>query len=187
MASEITVQTIKGPTSGANANKILIPSGQTLSAPGHVVQVVDRTGGGRVTSGNTGTWTPTNMDLSITPKFANSKILVIGNQPMRIYGVGVTVARGSQRIKRNVAGGSYTVIWNNAGHQEHIQVRLANSVTQELSHVVSWSVLDAPSYSLGDTLSYVPEGYMYGDTGVSQLILWEGTRGATIQLMEIAQ
>lgn len=32
MASEITVQTIKGPTSGANANKVIIPSGQTLDA-----------------------------------------------------------------------------------------------------------------------------------------------------------
>jgi len=34
MASEITVQTIKGPTSGANANKVIIPSGQTLDASG---------------------------------------------------------------------------------------------------------------------------------------------------------
>ena len=40
MASELTVQTLRGPTSGANADTVLIPSGQTLHAPGHVMQVV---------------------------------------------------------------------------------------------------------------------------------------------------
>ena len=46
MASEIIVQTLKGPSSGANANKVIIPSGQTLDASsgfippaGSVVQV----------------------------------------------------------------------------------------------------------------------------------------------------
>lgn len=34
MASTITVQNIQGPTTGANANKIIIPSGQTLDASG---------------------------------------------------------------------------------------------------------------------------------------------------------
>ena len=42
MASELTVQTLKGPTSGANANKIIVPSGHTLAAAGHVVQVVSQ-------------------------------------------------------------------------------------------------------------------------------------------------
>lgn len=32
MASEIEVQTLKGPSGGANANKVLIPSGHTLDA-----------------------------------------------------------------------------------------------------------------------------------------------------------
>jgi hypothetical protein len=39
MASELTVQTLRGPTSGANADTVLIPSGQTLHAPGHVINV----------------------------------------------------------------------------------------------------------------------------------------------------
>ena len=33
MASELYVETLKGLTSGANANKVIIPSGQTLVAP----------------------------------------------------------------------------------------------------------------------------------------------------------
>jgi hypothetical protein len=34
MAGTLTVQTLQGPSSGANANKLLIPSGQTLDASG---------------------------------------------------------------------------------------------------------------------------------------------------------
>ena len=35
MASELIVQTLKGPTSGANANKVIIPAGQTLELTGN--------------------------------------------------------------------------------------------------------------------------------------------------------
>ena len=34
MAGTLTVQNIQGPTSGANANKIIVPSGQTLDVSG---------------------------------------------------------------------------------------------------------------------------------------------------------
>ena len=40
MASELEVTTIRGLSSGANANQILVPSGQTLHAPGHVIQTI---------------------------------------------------------------------------------------------------------------------------------------------------
>ena len=43
MSGTITVQNIQGPTTGSNANKVLIPSGHTLHAPGHVVQVQEST------------------------------------------------------------------------------------------------------------------------------------------------
>ena len=77
MAGTLTVQNIQGPTSGANANQVLIPSGHTLHAPGHVVQVV---------SNQITVWTPTasttyintGVQLTITPKYNNSKILIIG-------------------------------------------------------------------------------------------------------------
>ena len=38
--STLQVENLIGPTSGSNANKVIIPSGQTLYAAGHVVQVV---------------------------------------------------------------------------------------------------------------------------------------------------
>jgi len=80
MASEIIVQTIKGPTSGANANKVIIPSGQTLDASaatvvpssGNVVQVVTQTDNSSASwtgSAWTTLWRP-----SFTPKYSNSTL-----------------------------------------------------------------------------------------------------------------
>ena len=37
--STLQVENLIGPTSGSNANKVIIPSGQTLHAPGHAIQV----------------------------------------------------------------------------------------------------------------------------------------------------
>ena len=39
MASELTVQTIKGPTSGGNANKILIPNTDKIIQKGSIVNI----------------------------------------------------------------------------------------------------------------------------------------------------
>tara|TARA_B100000212_G_C27230000_1_gene471172 strand:+ start:159 stop:659 length:501 start_codon:yes stop_codon:yes gene_type:complete len=71
----LTVQTLQAPTSGANANTILVPSGQTVHAAGSVVQVVN----GSLTTGVTNattTYADTGVTATITPKFATSKILV---------------------------------------------------------------------------------------------------------------
>ena len=38
MASELIVQNLKGPASGSNANKVIVPSGHSLLAVGHVVK-----------------------------------------------------------------------------------------------------------------------------------------------------
>ena len=77
MAGTLTVQNIEGPSSGANANTIIVPSGQTLTAPGHVIQYVYRT---PVNAGFSTTTTGSNLDVpdfyvDITPKFSNSIIV----------------------------------------------------------------------------------------------------------------
>lgn len=85
MASELIVQTLKGPTSGANANKIIVPSGQTLDASagftppaGTVIQGVQGTGQSATGAVSTQTWTATGVKVTITPKSASSKIYVSG-------------------------------------------------------------------------------------------------------------
>ena len=105
MSGELIVQTLKGPTSGANANKIIVPSGHTLDASagfvppaGHVVQVVQGTMGytasGGGDSGNV--WYDSGLSVSITPTSASSKILV--SYTMHI---GVSSYQARSRIVRN--------------------------------------------------------------------------------------
>ena len=78
--STLHVENLKGLSSGSNANKIIVPSGQELHASGHVVQIqTAQVGGGSGQSTST-SYVDTGLSVSITPKFATSKILVITNQ-----------------------------------------------------------------------------------------------------------
>jgi hypothetical protein len=76
MASELTVQTLRGPTSGANADTVLIPSGQTLHAPGHVIQVVNNIQTVPLSSTSTTFVSVSGLTVNITPKSSTSKFLV---------------------------------------------------------------------------------------------------------------
>jgi len=94
MASELIVQTLKGPTSGANANKVIIPSGQTLEinegvalpsgttlpagVGGKLLQVVNTRSTTEDLASTTAVYpVASGFKLSITPSSVSSKILVI--------------------------------------------------------------------------------------------------------------
>ena len=75
--STLHVENLKGPTSGASANKITIPTGQTLSAPGHVIQVQQAAMTARQTvAGTSMVDVGSNFEVTITPSSTSSKILV---------------------------------------------------------------------------------------------------------------
>lgn len=78
MAGTLTVQNIQGPASGANANKIIIPSGQTLELPSG-----NNTASSQTEYTSYGSFTTTSyVDLitaAITPASTSSKILVLSN------------------------------------------------------------------------------------------------------------
>jgi hypothetical protein len=82
MASELYVETLKGLTSGANANKIVVPAGQTLDAsagivtppPGYIIQSVHDTLAS-VTTHNTTTFASVGLETSITLSDTNNKVL----------------------------------------------------------------------------------------------------------------
>ena len=108
MASELTVQTLRGPTSGTNANKVLIPSGQTLHAPGHVIQVVSTTKTDAFSvSANNGYHDVTGLSLAITPSSTSSKILMQVNISVTSNEryAGVRLRRGSTDIAFGDADG----------------------------------------------------------------------------------
>jgi hypothetical protein len=81
MAGILTVQTIQGPTSGANANKVIIPAGQTLDASaGGLIPSVDgvvqvKVGQTRTSTESSSTsFISTPLSVTITPKYADSII-----------------------------------------------------------------------------------------------------------------
>ena len=83
MASEITVQTIRGPASGTNANKILIPAGQTLDASsgfippaGGVLQVVQTVKSDTFSTTNSSFVEISGYSVTLTPSSVASKVMV---------------------------------------------------------------------------------------------------------------
>ena len=117
--STLHVENLKGLSSGGNANKVIIPSGQTLEVTdkvrhddmpsGSVVQVVEHVGNGTSSQGygSATAYTSTsfvNVDqaaLTITPKFATSKILLIISNHIYVTGHSTNDWRGARiRIQR---------------------------------------------------------------------------------------
>ncbi len=89
MASELTVQTIRGPSSGANANKILLGSGQQiiapaggLVAPGQVIQVQHYKNNTATTLSGMQTYSLWS-GMTFNKKMSNSKLLLLGQLVFR--------------------------------------------------------------------------------------------------------
>jgi len=123
--STLTVQTLQAPTSGANANKVLIPSGHTLDASnglttpaGHVIQTVSATTADfipRVTT-TSGSFVTTGHDLTITPTSASSKILTRFSMSTGHSGAG---QYAYFRIYTSHNGGYYTGAEAHMGNPNH--------------------------------------------------------------------
>ena len=85
--STLHVENLKGLSSGGNANKIIVPSGQTLDASngfiapaGHVIQMQTAQLAGNGNQSTSTSYVDTGLTVNITPKFATSKIIVFINQ-----------------------------------------------------------------------------------------------------------
>ena len=174
MAGTLTVQNIQGPSSGANANKIIIPSGQTLDASagfvppaGSVLQTkqINYADGALSFSGDVSDI----MSLSITPQFATSKILFTASTCFER--ITATSAYYYANMGRTISGGSavfLTRCQNAAGYQDTTYVRLTGTN----------SYLDSPSTT--NSITYGVSIDMAGDTGT-----FNG-KECSITLMEIA-
>jgi len=79
MASELQVTTLRGNPTGANANQILIPTGQTLTAPGHVIQCLHASTTTTIHNTTTTFADLTGMTVTITPSATNSLIFISGS------------------------------------------------------------------------------------------------------------
>jgi hypothetical protein len=113
MASELYVETLKGLTSGANANKVIIPSGQTLDIAGDwtppagtVLQVVNTVKTDYFTTTSSSFTDITGLSASITPSSTSNKVLVLANISFGVStGVGfVALWDGGAYIHQGTSG-----------------------------------------------------------------------------------
>jgi len=169
------------------ANRIAVPTGHTLYAPGHVVQVVQYNYTGS-TSIATGTYTALPITATITPTSTSSKILVRcvvhvgatgGNEGLhgRLYRNGSVVT-----IYGDTAGSRDTAWFHCGAHSSAYEQYPATS--EYLDSPASTSALTYTIYARGHSASYP----IYINTNEGDYNTEYTSRTvSSITLMEIAQ
>lgn len=116
MASELIVQTIQGPSSGANANKVIIPSGHTfVPSAGQIVnhkQYIDTT----LSVVTSGTYSTVYTYPTYTPILTNSIIIHKFSVLARGYRNGGLDARGKLRF---IVDGTTVIEDNEFGNYDY--------------------------------------------------------------------
>ena len=178
MASELIVQTLKGPTTGANANKVIIPSGQTLDIDawtppaGTVLQVAH---GGYTTSTTTNSTSYANHGLSkaITPASSSSTFLVVVEIQARLT-VGDT-GFGFKLIR--TVGGTDTAVFTSATRYDAYSGTAGGGIREKFT----WTRLDSPSTT--NEVTYKVQVATYNANSVE---FQDDDNLSTITVMEIA-
>lgn len=201
MAGTLTVQNLQGPSSGANANKILIPSGQTLDvsggtltpSAGQIVQVVSTSTQSLTSISGTSFAQYSALDTIITPTSTSSKIFVdirvcVGqaNDDNYIqFRANRLIGATSTDIGLGTSSGNSTLTsWTNNGPYTHAIYE---------THSSSWSYLDSPSttsqitYRLFARPMATTSRTMYFNRPSDNGDANRGTTTSSMTLMEIAQ
>ena len=179
MAGTLTVQTLQGPSSGANANKLLIPSGQTLDvssgtlvpSAGQVVQTQYAQLSTDTTYSTTLVRTNV-LSASITPTSTTSKILILYTF--------ASIWKASSTVSTE---GEWTIGKNGS---QHIVVDGISPYTAEAdrhSTTVSGTYLDSPATT--SSITYDISLKLASGSGGIRLNTEGGL--SSITLMEIAQ
>ena len=179
--STIKVENLKGLTSGANANKIIVPSGQTLDASaatlvpsaGAVVQVVEST---RTVWSNTATayFVSTGHSVAITPTSTSNKILLMG----QMNGTYMSSSNAYMQIK----------LYKNSSDIAWLASNYGQNANGHIGESFSWSYLDSPSTTSATTYELYYRA-PYGGTTVgynNYAINGNNTTRSNIIAMEIS-
>ena len=172
MASELQVTTIKGVPTGANANQILVPTGQSLHAPGHGIQLLHTSHATEKTL-SSGSWIDSDLELSITPKFSTSKIYVLYIMQFRIFSNNADTGIGFRLLRNGTVVESPATTYDNYIY--------ANGNYTELRGHDTESFLDSPATT--SALTYKIQAQLYTGTVRVQ----SDNNKSRITLMEIAQ
>ena len=190
MASELQVTTIRGVPTGANANQILVPSGQTLVAPGHVLQVQQTYFQTQVTYSTTGAFNNVpELNCSITPKFASSKIFVTINFNYSCNNNGCGHGISLDREIGGVTSGD--IVRGVGGTTADVWVGLDNNFGQANSSGIVLNAcgnfLDSPNTT--SVITYKPKVYLIAGAAAIKMNRSNGGQigaASTLTLMEIA-
>lgn len=184
----LTVQTLQAPTSGANANKVLIPSGHTLDASAGTIlpsanQIVQHLSSKptAVTNINSGSYMDAaGFSVTITPKYTNSKILI------RVW------AKASHTNGGGNAGNSaqdYRLLRDStqlftAQYQNYFN---QTSMQDDFYPPFTFSYIDTPSST--SSITYKIQGRLYAGNQRSWAINHSngGSEDAVMEVLEIKQ
>lgn len=186
--SELALGQIKGLS--VNSNKVTVPSGHTLYAPGHVVQVVQTSKKDPFTMSTALTWTDvTGFSATITPKFATSKILVIADFMANTGGA----VLGQFRLMRDSTpvGGGDNSGSNRQSSMGSVLYGTIDTYYQYNAWQQGFNYLDSPGTT--SAVTYKVQGYLGGSTTlyVGRSPNWGNAQdygywSSNITLMEIA-
>ena len=179
MASIVSVEQLKGLASGSTPNTISIPTGQTLHAPGHVIQTVFAQSTAYVQTSVSDLTAPVDcLSATITPKSTSSKILVLASHIVGsgTAGVGVNVffKRNGTLLPTSEIGGDTAglFVYGIARPNDH-------SAHHGFQHLNSPNTTNATTYTVAIG--------RYGGSGAAYYHM-NGTKDKnTLTLMEIAQ
>ena len=127
----------------ASGTTITVPSGKVLTAPGHIIQVVDVTGNTQSTTTST-TNVRVGIEAAITPKFSNSKIVVLCNATLRWQHGDC----GFTALHRKIGSGSYSEIKTFSRHTHYRSFDTSSTSGQH----VSFNYIDSPATT--DAVTY---------------------------------
>ena len=181
----LTVQTLQAPTSGANANKVLIPSGHTLDASAGTIlpsanQVVQHLFSVPTseTHFNSGSYTDASgFSVTITPKYSNSKILIRAwaKSEHNNGGGGANNTAQDYRLVRN-SSSIFSAIWQNYFNQTSMQ--------DDFYPPFTMNYIDTPSST--SALTYKIQGRLYAGSQRDWKIN-HGNGGDTKAVMEVLE
>ena len=169
--STLHVENLKGLSSGGNANKIIVPSGQTLDASngfvapaGHIIQVLSTTTDNSFGITST-SLVDTGLSLTITPASTSSKILLFANM-YEVYKAGTqtspmfAISRGGTIVGDHQGA---TLAWTYASEYFNVQLQYTDSP----------STTSATEYKIRFKSSNGNLVYINGDNTQNHLTLME--------------
>lgn len=185
MSGTLVVQTLRGPASGANANKIIVPSGQTLDAragdflpaAGQIVQELHNKITVHSSFNSTSYTDAAGFNMNITPKYSDS-LIVISVWAKTLMDNSTNQCGQDHRLLRDSAVVVHQSQWQNYFNR--------NVTGSDIYPPLDFTVIDQPNTT--SQVNYKLQGRTYaGGPGAWATDSNGGTVAFVMSVKEIAQ